>query len=310
MGRVVVVGVVNVRAAWRCAALPPPLSTNSFEPGGISIRLSGTGWTVARTLQRLGSEVLFGTYVGADEPGRLARDGLARCGLLGATTLTCPAQPRAVVLYSHDGARANAVDLRATPDLCYPVDVLAAAIDSGPRYDMAVLTNIGFTRSLIPLAVDRGLPIATDLHLVADLDSAHDRDWMAAAHVLACSHEELPTSVEDWIRAVWRRYGSEIVLVGCGAGGAMLGVRATRQIWHVAATTPRGLRYTSGAGDTLLAAFVHHYLALGDPVDAGRHAVLAAGWKVGGDPDEEPGVQAGRLAELEATGGLPVTTRR
>lgn len=309
MNRVVVAGVVNVRAALRCAQFPPPLPTNSFDPGGISIRLSGTGWTVARTLQRLGSDVLFGTYVGADELGRLARDGLVRRGLSGATTLTCPAQPRAVVLYGRDGARANAIDLRSTPDLCYPVDVLATALDGGPRYDMAVLTNIGFTRSLIPLAVERNLPIATDLHLVADIDSAHDRDWMAAAHVLACSHEKLPTSAEGWVRAVWGRYGSDIVLVGCGAGGAVVGVRATHRIWHVAATTPRGLRYTSGAGDTLLAAFVHHYLALGDPLDATRHAVLAAGWKVGGDPDEEPGVRADRLTELKAAEGLPASTR-
>jgi sugar/nucleoside kinase (ribokinase family) len=109
---------------------------------------------------------------------------------------------------------------------------------------------------------------------------------------------------------MWRRYGTAIALVGCGADGAVLGVRASREIWHIAAATPRGLRYTSGAGDTLVASFVHHYVALDDPLTAARHAVLTAGWKVGGGPDEEPGVPVGRLRELRATPGLPNSIRR
>jgi sugar/nucleoside kinase (ribokinase family) len=310
MSRVVVAGVVNVRAARRCEAFPLAVASSAFDPGGISIRLSGTGWTVARTLQQLGSEVLFATYVGADELGQFAAQGLRRCGLLGQTTLVCPSQPRALVLYGADGRRANVTDLRATPDLSYPPDIFAAAVDHAQAYDIAILANIGFTRPLISMAVDRGLPIATDLHLVDDVGSAYNRDWMVAAQILACSHEALPTSPEGWVRAMWRRYGTEIVLVGCGAGGAVLGVRALRQIWHVAAATPRGLRYTSGAGDTLLGSFVHHYLALDDPLAAVRNAVLTAGWKVGGDPDEEPGVLAGQLHELRTARGLPDSTRR
>jgi sugar/nucleoside kinase (ribokinase family) len=188
MSRVAVAGVVNVRTARRCDAFPPSFASSAVEPGGISIRLSGTGWTVARTLQQLGSEVLFATYVGADELGQFAAQGLLRHGLLGPTSLMCPSQPRAMVLYGPDGHRANATDLRATPDLSYPSDLFAAAIDHGDTCDMAVLTNIGFTRPLISVATERGLRIATDLHLVDDVDSPYNRDWMRAAHILACSH--------------------------------------------------------------------------------------------------------------------------
>jgi sugar/nucleoside kinase (ribokinase family) len=63
--------------------------------------------------------------------------------------------------------------------------------------------------------------------------------------------------------------------------------------------------FTGGAGDTLLAAFVHQYITRVDPVAAARFAVLAAGWKVGGPPDKEYGLSGSELAELAQTHGLP-----
>lgn len=299
MSRVVVAGVVTVRAS-RCVGAFPLLPAHGFDENGISIRLSGTGWTVARTLQQSGSDVLFATYVGADELGQLAVNGLRRDGLLGPTTLLCESQPRSIVLHDRDGAKVSTTDLRATPHLSYPPDVFASAVDA-KECDMAVLTNIAFTRPLIPLALDRNIPIATDLHLVDDLDSQYNRSWMAAAHVVACSHEALPMTPEEWCRAMWSRYGTEIVVVGCGAGGATLGVRSLGRVWQVPAVLPRGLTYTSGAGDTLLASFVHHYLATEDPLLALRNGVLTAGWKVGGRPEEE----AGAAAHLRARSPWP-----
>lgn len=297
-GRVMVAGVVNVRVARCCGTFPIQFVSSSHEPGGISVRLSGTGWTITRTLQRLGTNVTFATYVGTDDLGGVVSHGLRSAGLYGPTTLPCDAQPRAIVLYDGDGRRSSTTDLRGTPDLHYPVDVFLAAIDVGDPVAMAVLTNVGFTRPLIPAMVARGIPIATDLHLVDTVDNRYNLDWLRAAHVVACSHEKLADSPENWIRSVWRTFGTEIVLVGCGADGAMLGVRADQRIWHVPASTPRGLRYASGAGDTLLGGFIHHYVALGDPVAAARAAVLCAGWKVGGTPDEEPGITRQRLTAL------------
>lgn len=132
----------------------------------------------------------------------------------------------------------------------------------------------------------------------------------AAAQVLACSHEQLADTPEGWIKSVWQAFGTEIVLVGCGADGVLVGVRAGRRIWHVPAVTPRGVHYASGAGDTLLAAFVHHLVTLGDPAEAARWAVLCAGWKVGDTPDEEPGIPWRHLQTLRTIHGLPPAIAR
>ena len=177
-----------------------------------------------------------------------------------------------------------------------------------------MLTNIEFTRSLIPFAVERGLPFATDLHVISSIDSDHNRPWMADAHVLACSHERLPGSARDWIGQVWRRFGTAVVLVGCGADGAVVGIRETGireggAIWHVRPSTPRGVRYQNGAGDTLLGSFVHHYVASGDPVHAARNAVLTAGWFIGASPQRARPVSAAVLARLRVNHGLPDAIR-
>lgn len=295
MSGVVVAGVISVCTAMAVESFPVPYAPSLRRPGGIDVRLASVGWTVARTLQSLGTDVTFATYVGSDSLGQLAMHELREHGLYGSATLVCPTQPRTVMLYDSSGRRAGSRDLRFAADLTYPVDVFTAALAG---CDIAVLTNTAFTRGLIPVTADRGIPIATDVHLVSDIDTGPHRDWLRAANILACSHERLPVAPEAWIRRLWRRVGTDVVLVGCGGNGAILGLRDSMTVWHVSPTTPRGVRYTGGAGDTLLAAFVH-YLRCGDPVTALRWAVLAAGWKVGGGPEEGPGVEPASLAGHE-----------
>jgi acarbose 7IV-phosphotransferase len=308
MARVAVAGVVNVRLAHAVEAFPVPWISGQRRPGGLSVRPSGSGWTVATTLQALGTAVVLATYVGSDPLGLVASHGLRARGWYGPGVLCCDSQPRALVLYDQAGRRSGTTDLRSTPRLRYPAERFGAILDGQPC-ELVVLGNIGFTLSLIEVAAERRIPIATDLHQVEDVEHRHSQPWMHAAHVLACSHERLPNGPRQWIEAVWRRHATPIVLVGCGDDGAVIGIRARRRIWHVAPATPRGVRYTSGAGDTLLASFVHYLVALGDPVPAARHAVLAAGWKVGGNPDEEFGLSGNRLTELAAVHGLPEVTR-
>jgi sugar/nucleoside kinase (ribokinase family) len=301
MIKVVVAGIVSVRIALPVPTFPVPFVASNTRTGAINVRLSGTGWTVARTLQQLGTAVSLATYVGADALGRLADHGLRGCELYGPATQVCDAHPRSVELYDGDGHKASTRDPRSATDLPYPEAVFASVLDARPPCDFAVLTHAAFTRRLIPTVVARGVPFATDLRL----DDPQHRDWLSAAQMVACSQDQLTEQPESWIRQVWQRFGTEIALVGCGTGGAVLGLRASRRIWRVDASTPRRARYCSRAGGTLLASFVHHYLTLCDPVAAARHAVLTAGWKFGATPAEPSGVAADILASIKAEHGLP-----
>lgn len=308
MTAVTVAGVVNVRLAHAVDSFPVPLVSGQHRTNGLSVRLSGTGWTGATTLRALGAAVTFATYVGSDPLGTLATEGLRRRGWYGPATQVCAEQPRALVLYDRDGTRSNTTDLRSLPTLRYPPELFGRLLDE-TGCEVAMVNSTAFTRSLVEVAAGRGVPIATDLHRSTDLDNPHKQDWIRAATILACSHEGLAGDPAAWITGLWRRFATPVALVGCAGDGAVVGVYRDRSIWHVGPATPRGLRYTSGAGDTLLAVFTHRHHALGDPVLAARQAVLGTGWKVGGEPDEEFELSVAGLTALEAAHGLPAVRR-
>jgi sugar/nucleoside kinase (ribokinase family) len=123
----------------------------------------------------------------------------------------------------------------------------------------AVITNIGFARPLLAVARAAGVPVAADVQAIDDLDDDYNRDWVAAAQVLFCSHERLPVPPEGWVGMVQERYRTPVVVVGCGAGGALLGVRDTAEVRRVPAVAPRGVTSTAGASDALAPAFMHVY---------------------------------------------------
>ncbi|GLW92425.1 carbohydrate kinase family protein [Actinokineospora globicatena] len=304
--RIAVAGVVTASTACSVPAFPVPLISGRRLAGGVHFRFSGSGYTAAKTASMLGSRVSLATYVGSDLLGTIATQDLRERGLYGPGVQVCAEQPRSVTLFDSAGTRSGTSDLRDTPRLSYPVPVFDDLLDG---CSLAVLSNIGFTRPLIPVVAARGIPFVTDLHKVDTVDSPHNRDWMAAAHVVFSSHEGLPHGPLDWVADMWRTHRTPVVVVGCGADGAVVGVRGDRRVWQVSPVTPRGVRYQSGAGDTLLGSFAHHFAASGDPVASLRGAVISAGWAVGGEPGTDRSPTAAVQEELVAAVGLPAIRR-
>jgi sugar/nucleoside kinase (ribokinase family) len=97
---------------------------------------------------------------------------------------------------------------------------------------------------------------------------------------------------------VQQRYRTPVVVVGCGAAGALLGVRETGETRHVPAVAPRGVTSTAGAGDALAAAFMHVYATTGDPHAAITQAVVFAGHAVGAEPGENAFLTGSQLTEM------------
>ena len=185
-------------------------------------------------------------------------------------------------------------DLRGLPQAVYPPGAFAEALHGA---DWAVITNIGFARPLLAVAQDAGVPIAADVQAIDDLDDDYNRDWMGVAQVLFCSHERLPVRPRAWASMVQERYWTPVVVVGGGAGGALLGVRDGGEIRHVP-VTPRGVTSTTGAGDALAAAFMHIDGATGDPHTAIEQAVMFAGYAVGAEHGGDAFLTGPQLAAM------------
>lgn len=304
--RIAVVGVSSLYLTMPVDQFPVPYQPKR-KPPWMHVGVGGVGAHVARILRSLGDEVNLCTVVGADAAGAAIRSELRRHGLDGPGVVTGPGSSLGVVLVDADGRRAGHPYLDAVDAVDYPPDAFDAAVTGA---DLAVVTNTRFARTLLPRAVRRNVPVAVDVHLIADLEDPYDRPWLETADVLFCSHESLPCPPDRWIARVFARYpGCELVAVGCGPGGCVLG---TRDGWllRAAAVTPRGVVNTAGAGDSLFASFLHAWLAEGNAADALAQAVVYAGWKIGAPSPAESHLDAAGFADLRDRHPVRITAAR
>ncbi len=279
----------------RVSGFPIAYEPVRFPFFGVRSSVSGVGFNLAKALTVLGHSVRFAALVGKDLAGAEVRATLTELGIDDREVAALLEEtPQSVILYDPCGRRMIHTDLKDIQERAYPHERMVKALGN---CGLAVLCNINFARPYLRLAKQAGIPIATDVHTIADLEDDYNRDFMAAADILFMSDELLPCAPEEWVRRLQERYGAALIGIGLGERGALLAVRESGRIVHFPAVRTRSVVNTIGAGDALFAAFLHGYLTTGDPVSAMRSAMVFASYKIG-----ETGAAAGFLAagELEA----------
>ncbi len=279
MSHILVAGLINLEVTLRVDRFPIPYAPVQYPFFGVNASVSGVGYNVAKALTRLGRSVRFLSLIGCDLAGRMVYEQLRADEIGDAFVVQGGAQTaHSVILYDASGQRAIFVDLKDIQEQVYPPGLFEAAVQDA---SLAVLCNINFARPMLAQMRARGVPIATDVHTLADLDDAYNRDWLEAASLLFMSDEKLPCPAEEWVRRLWERYEAPVVVIGLGAQGALLGVRADNFVERVPAVHTRPVANTIGAGDALFSCFVHVYAETGDPYRAIRRAVVFASYKIG-----------------------------
>ncbi|MEZ4716166.1 MAG: carbohydrate kinase family protein [Caldilineaceae bacterium] len=266
MARILVAGHVNIETTLRVDGFPLDYFPVTYPFFGINSTVAGVGFNIAKALHTLGDEARLLTLVGRDLAGAQVRDAVAALGLDPATVRAAVDQTaQSVILYDPGGRRQIHTDLKDIQEQTYPAAAFrAAAADA----DLLVLCNINYTRAFLSLGKELGKPVATDVHAIADLDDAYNRDFMAHADILFMSHERLPVPPDAWARRSWPAMHSAVLVIGLGADGALLAQRvcAGRGPRARGDHTPGGEH--GGRGDSLFAALVHAYAAHGDPLAA------------------------------------------
>ncbi len=277
--RILVSGLINIETTLRVDDFPIPHFPVRYPFFGIGSSVSGVGYNITAALTALDDDVRFLSLIGQDAAGILAAQALARDGISDRFVLPLLAQTaQSVILYDGTGRRQIHVDLKDVQDRGYPAEQFEEAIAGCA---LAVLCNINFSRPFLAQARSLGVPVATDVHAIADLEDDYNRDFMDAADVLFLSHERLPEPPEAWTRRLMNRYGAAVVVVGLGAAGALLAVRRDNFMERLPAVRTRPVVSTIGAGDALFSAFAHGYAATGDPYAALRKAIVFASYKIG-----------------------------
>ena len=296
MAKILVCGHTNIETTVAVEQFPIEYSPMRYPFFGIQTAVAGVGYNIAKALTTLGSPVNFLTLVGEDAPGTLIRQQAETDGLSTSYIVAgMPQTAQSVILYDEQGRRQGNTDLKDVQERPYPPELFQEALQES---DLAILCNVNYTRPFLAQAQTAGIPIATDVHTIADLNDAYNLDYMAAATILFMSDEHLPLPPEQWAKKLQNEFGTEIVVIGLGAKGALLAVKADNFCERFPAVQLRPVVNTIGAGDALFSAFNHFYRASHDPYIALEKAILFAAYKIGTDGAANGFLTEGKLEEL------------
>jgi ribokinase len=294
MGKILVAGLINIETTVQIGEFPVEYVPVQYPFFGVRSTVSGVGYNIARALTTLGHSVELLSMTGSDFPAAIIRQELEQSGISTKKVLPLVAEtPQSAILYDTSGKRMIYTDLKNVQDTLYPL----VHLDLTDK-DLAVLCNINFSRPMLERAKQAGIPIATDVHTMSDLEDAYNREYMAAADILFMSDERLPCAPEEWARRLQEHFGTAIIVIGMGARGALLAVKAHNMLEVVPAHVTRPIINTIGAGDALFSSFLHGYLQTRDPLTALQHAVIFAGYKIGTTGAAEGFLTAQELAQL------------
>jgi len=277
--RILVAGITAFEVTYRVDSFPLNYEPVRYAFSAMDSGISGSAYNVACALHTLGDEVHFATLLGQDIAGAVARQAIVQRGLHAGFILDpLPRTPHALVLYDSEGRRQIHVDLKDVQERSYPEKRFAQALEGCA---LAVVSNASFCRPLLRQARDAGVPVATDVHTVSQVDDLYNQDFMREADILFLSHERLDAPPQEWLRNLRARCDNALVIIGMGENGALLSVRGSGGPLHVPAVRGLPVVSTVGAGDALLSCFVHTYLKYRDPYRALRRAMAFAACKLG-----------------------------
>lgn len=296
---ILVSGLINIETTLRIPAFPLDYFPVTYPFFGISSSVSGVGYNIAKALTVLGDKVRFLSIIGQDIAAQQVRTKLIEESIPWKYVLAQTEQTaQSVILYDSTGRRQIHTDLKDIQGLTYPLDLFDSAVADA---NLCVLCNINFSRALLQRAKNARCAVATDVHAIADLEDEYNRDFLQAADILFMSDEKLPVDPEEWVKRIWGRYPAEIVVVGLGAQGALLGLRKDHALVRVPAIKTRPIINTIGAGDALFSCFLHCYNMNGDPYESLRKAAVFASYKIGVASASDGFLTAEVLDEMAAT---------
>jgi acarbose 7IV-phosphotransferase len=290
MAIVLVSGLINLETTLKISGFPIAYNPVNYPFYGIDSTVSGVGYNVAKAMLTLGNNVRFASLIGQDDTANLVLSTLKRDSISSEFMVQSIQQTaQSVILYDPSGTRQIHTDLKNVQEQIYPEHRFDTALED---CDLVVACNINFSRGLLSKAKHLGVPIATDLHTLTNLENAYDQDFLQHADIVFFSHERLQETPEQTANKMFERFPTKIIVVGLGENGAMLFTRDAPQ--HVQAIKTRDIVNTIGAGDALFSGFNHFYAKTQNAPESLEKAVLFASYKIG-----ETGAANGFLTETE-----------
>ncbi|MEU4148996.1 adenosine kinase [Streptomyces sp. NPDC026659] len=270
---VLVLGGAGVDTIVPVPELPLPYADSYMIDSGIRTRAGQTGDFVALGLAALGLRVHHLDLLGDDPEGDLVRTLHTERGI----ALTALPQPagtkRAVNLVGPDGRRLSLYDTsRAHPDDRFPAEVLRP-LASAARHVHVTITHP--CAEALPLLLETGVPLSTDLH-DWDGENPYHEPFALAADLVFLSATAL-SDPESTMRHIVKHGRARTVVVTAGAEGAYL--LSDGEPTHIpTAVPPAPVTDSNGAGDAFAAAFLYGHLNGEPPERCARYGAVAGAY--------------------------------
>ena len=290
MKKILVSGLVNIETSLHVDSFPINYSPIEYPFFGVNSCVSGVGYNVAKAIKTLGGSVELLSVVGTDLYSNLIKDTLKK-EHIGSTLLTkIDETPTSIVLVDNTGRRKIYCDLKNLQDIS-PIEEREVNLDN---CSLAVLTNINFNRQLLKVLKEKEIVIATDVHVLGDVDDDYNKDFMENADILFLSNEAIKNREEEFLKEIYERYHNKIIVCGCGDRGAVMYIGYDDKYYYEESVAPKGIKSTVGAGDALFSSFIYFYQKGLDLQQCLKNAVLFAGIKI-----SEAGGSNGFVSEEE-----------
>lgn len=279
MSRILVSGLINTETTVKVKKFPIEYFPIDYPFFGVNTRVSGVAYNLAKAFRALSDEVDFVTMTGNDFSADYVHCQIEEIGVSTQyVKRTLRETPNSVVLYDEDGKRQIYCDLKDVQEATYPFEK-----DLYKNADIVVACNTNFNRELLRKAKEAGKIIATDVHVLSDVQDDYNRDFMQYADLLFLSDENIHTDYQEFLMDIENHYKNEILVLGMGDKGALMYVRKEEKFYQLPAVSVGEVVNTVGAGDALFSSFVHYYAKGFSPLESLKKAQLFASYKIGFD---------------------------
>jgi Sugar kinases, ribokinase family len=279
MSKILVAGMINSESTVKVPVIPVEYMPISYSFFNIDMGISGSGYNVGKALNVLGDEVTLLSAVGKDDTANVIIKTLDEDNIKSDYVLSeLKETPKSVVFYEESGKRQIFCDLKDLQDYKYDPKLFSKALK---KSDIVVLANSNFCRPLLSLAKDAGKTVSSTVHAVSDAYDEYNADFMKYSDILFVSDDNLTDDPYQLLKTIASVYDNQIIILGRGAKGAMLYVKADNFIGKYPAVRTREIVNTVGAGDALYSAFLHFYSKTLNPYYSLKCALLFCSYKIG-----------------------------
>ena len=283
MKKILVSGLINTETTVKIKEFPIEYFPIDYPFFGVNTRVSGVAYNIAKALSTLGDEVIFTTMTGNDFGSQYIDTTLKEAGVSTEhIKKVLKATPSSAVLYDDNGRRQIYCDLKDIQESSYEFTK-----DLYESCDIVVACNINFNRELLKVAKDAGKLIATDVHVLSDINDEYNQDFMKAANILFLSDEGIKGDYKEFITSIENKFANDIIVLGMGSKGALMYVKEDDKFYELPAYKTEKVVNTVGAGDSLFSAFIHYYAKGLEPVGCLKRAQAFASYKIGFDGASE-----------------------